>query len=345
MSRQLLRMIKTRQIKPNPANPRGIDIPKDDDRFDQLKDSIRAFGIMVPLVVAPDDDNYILIDGERRLKAAQALQLEDVPAFIVNKKLDSKQILSRMFHIHHNREQWEAIPQCKALEGYYKSIISRGEIRSIKPPERKIKVIADELSTEAGIDPKLARDRALFLSWPKDIKEYLYNLHDSDDIRGHYLYITEIEKHIILPALKNYPEYFKKVPVNTVRRFLYKKLGVASFGKKIQVRDAVPLVRFQARNQIQKKKVLNIFGALVNDEKMGFDEARDEFYRQVPEALKEVSPSPQKLLTAMNNLKRSIDAFDIESLKRASAKRKLLSSMIEQLNDSLTNLLDEFTQA
>jgi ParB/RepB/Spo0J family partition protein len=57
-------------------NPRSAD---DDIERDQLTESIRAQGILQPLLVERTDDGPVLIDGHRRLAAAQAAGLIEVP--------------------------------------------------------------------------------------------------------------------------------------------------------------------------------------------------------------------------------------------------------------------------
>jgi len=52
--------------------------------LNELADSIREHGILMPLVVTPgpQDDQYILIAGERRLRAAEIAGLEMVPVIL-----------------------------------------------------------------------------------------------------------------------------------------------------------------------------------------------------------------------------------------------------------------------
>ena len=62
-------------IRPNPDQPRK---QFEQDELDELCDSIREFGIIQPLIVKKDKDSYILIAGERRLRAATNLGLNRV---------------------------------------------------------------------------------------------------------------------------------------------------------------------------------------------------------------------------------------------------------------------------
>lgn len=73
--------ISTKKILPNPEQPR-----KDFDQIalSDLAASIRENGIIQPLVVEDaGNGNYILHDGERRLRAAKLAGLEEVPVSIV----------------------------------------------------------------------------------------------------------------------------------------------------------------------------------------------------------------------------------------------------------------------
>lgn len=66
-------------IDPNPEQPR-----KEFDKaaIDTLAESIRAIGLLQPIVVRPEGDGYVLIAGERRLRAAKQVGLRTIPAMI-----------------------------------------------------------------------------------------------------------------------------------------------------------------------------------------------------------------------------------------------------------------------
>ncbi len=66
------------RILPNPHQPRTI---MDDEELQELAQSIREFGIIQPLLVIPENDKeeFFLIAGERRLRAAKLAGLQKVP--------------------------------------------------------------------------------------------------------------------------------------------------------------------------------------------------------------------------------------------------------------------------
>jgi ParB family chromosome partitioning protein len=69
------------RVLPNPRQPRS---EMDDTLLAELADSIREHGVIQPLIVSsePGSDTYILIAGERRLRAARLAGLTQVPAIV-----------------------------------------------------------------------------------------------------------------------------------------------------------------------------------------------------------------------------------------------------------------------
>ena len=69
----------TKLIKPNPQQPRKEINP---DSFELLVASIAAKGVQQPLLVRPAGRSYELVAGQRRLLAAQRLELPEVPVIV-----------------------------------------------------------------------------------------------------------------------------------------------------------------------------------------------------------------------------------------------------------------------
>jgi ParB family chromosome partitioning protein len=74
-----VREIELGRIKPNPAQPR---IKFDEEALDELADSIRARGVLQPILLRPAGDDYMIIAGERRWRAAQRARLHSIPAIV-----------------------------------------------------------------------------------------------------------------------------------------------------------------------------------------------------------------------------------------------------------------------
>jgi ParB family chromosome partitioning protein len=75
-----LRNLPLESIRPGRYQPRSVF---DEEKLAELADSIRSQGVVQPVVVRPvGEDMYELIAGERRWRAAQLAQIEDIPAVI-----------------------------------------------------------------------------------------------------------------------------------------------------------------------------------------------------------------------------------------------------------------------
>ncbi|MBO5102636.1 MAG: ParB/RepB/Spo0J family partition protein [Clostridia bacterium] len=75
---------KTRQIPisrlhPNPDQPRKNF---DQESLKELAQSIREHGIIQPIIAIAKDDNYIIIAGERRYRAAKMVGLKTIPVIV-----------------------------------------------------------------------------------------------------------------------------------------------------------------------------------------------------------------------------------------------------------------------
>ncbi len=337
-----LKHIHLSAITPNKDNPRGIDVPTQDPKLSYLKDSIQQIGIQVPLVVTPRGGSYLLIDGERRYYAAKALGLQDVPAYVVGsrdgKPLSPSDLLFRMFQIHHLREQWGPVQQCRALEVKYKQIASAKDILPIQDPRVQVKAIAEHLVNDFLIDERTASDRVEFLRWPDAVKQSLYEKPDEPG----YWYICEIEEKIIIPALLNYPEYFEKVPADEVRKDLFAKLRV-SLERATEVRKVAPYFRTSFSKASDRNRVTAVLARLHKNHDMTYGEAQEELEKYFPDLSQQPPPTPRKLLTLMESLDSAIGVFDVLTIKtargRAKASRADLLVAAEALSSSLDRLL------
>ena len=74
-------------ISPNPHQPRQ---QFDEGALQELVASIKEKGILTPITVQDDTGNYILIAGERRLRAAKLAGLKEIPVYIIEVENDAE---------------------------------------------------------------------------------------------------------------------------------------------------------------------------------------------------------------------------------------------------------------
>ena len=103
--------IPTQSIIPNPNQPRKFF---SEESILKLADSISQYGIIQPLTVRKCGENYELIAGERRLRAAKELGLSDVPCIITNANDEKSAEISIIENL--LREDLNIFEQAEAIE-------------------------------------------------------------------------------------------------------------------------------------------------------------------------------------------------------------------------------------
>jgi ParB family chromosome partitioning protein len=115
-------------ISPNPFQPRKRF---DDTTLRELADSIKAAGVLQPLLVrrvSPGD--YQLVAGERRLRAAQMVGLKKVP--VVVKDVDDRAMMEMALVENIQREALDPIEEARA----YQTLIEKVGLTHEKLSER-----------------------------------------------------------------------------------------------------------------------------------------------------------------------------------------------------------------
>jgi ParB/RepB/Spo0J family partition protein len=77
--RTVLTLVLLADVRPNPDQPRKHF---DDEKLAELSASIKAHGVLQPIVVRRTDAGFELLAGERRFRAAQLAGIERLPALI-----------------------------------------------------------------------------------------------------------------------------------------------------------------------------------------------------------------------------------------------------------------------
>jgi len=110
-----LRQIPIDAVKPNPYQPRVV---WDQQQLDDLAESIRANGVIQPIIVRPVGTEFELIAGERRLRAAQLASLTTIPALVRTASDEQLLELALIENIH--RTDLNPIERSQAYQNYLK---------------------------------------------------------------------------------------------------------------------------------------------------------------------------------------------------------------------------------
>ena len=151
--------IATDKITPNPHNPRLMFRPAE---LEELQESIRRYGVQVPITVYREGNRYVLLDGERRWRCSLKLNKETIPALVVDKPTPFENLIL-MFNIHALREQWDLLTIAMMLPEVIR--LHETEVGS-KPNER-------ELSSATGLSRGVIRRCKLLIELPQQYKDML----------------------------------------------------------------------------------------------------------------------------------------------------------------------------
>jgi ParB family transcriptional regulator, chromosome partitioning protein len=104
--------LNIRDIDKNPFQTRYVE---DDDKLEELSDSIKANGVVQPIMVRPGDEEgrYILVLGERRLHASKKAGKTTIPALVRRVSLQQAAEMTIIENL--QREDLSALEQAEAF--------------------------------------------------------------------------------------------------------------------------------------------------------------------------------------------------------------------------------------
>jgi ParB/RepB/Spo0J family partition protein len=151
-------------IVPDPKNPRQDFEPK---KLSELETSIKANGILNPLVVEETNktDNYLLVDGERRYRAAKHLGLKEVPVTIMESMSDAERLVKR-FHLQEQHSNWNEYEKSVAISQLAKesteNISDLAKMLGISGSLASNYILVSSLSKRTAV---MAREKKLPFGW------------------------------------------------------------------------------------------------------------------------------------------------------------------------------------
>lgn len=113
-----VRYLRLDEIMPNPHQPRKVF---DESALTELAESIRSYGILQPLTVRRRGQNYELVAGERRLRAASMAGLHQVPCLLAQVGEEDSALLALMENLQRrDLDCWEEAEAISVLISEYR---------------------------------------------------------------------------------------------------------------------------------------------------------------------------------------------------------------------------------
>jgi ParB family chromosome partitioning protein len=147
-----VKQIPLNQIVPSPYQPRTIF---DDDKIDELSQTIKTHGLIQPIVVRVRNEKFEIIAGERRFRAAKKLGMETMPGII--RDFNDSQAASIALIENLQREGLTAIEEAIA----YQQLIELHELTQ------------ESLAQRLGKGQSTIANKLRLLHLPEEAKQYL----------------------------------------------------------------------------------------------------------------------------------------------------------------------------
>jgi ParB family transcriptional regulator, chromosome partitioning protein len=151
-SRERVQRVPLNRIHPSALQPRK---QFSEESLRELADSIREQGIVQPLIVRPRGDTFELIAGERRWRAAQLLNLPEVP--VIAREADDRSVLELALIENLQRENLNAIEEA---QGYSQLA-------------EQFQLTQEEISAKVGKSRAVVANALRLLKLPPSVQDFV----------------------------------------------------------------------------------------------------------------------------------------------------------------------------
>ena len=243
--------IKLDELRSNPYQPRQIF---DEEKLNELAESIKEFGVIEPIIVKKSIKGYDIIAGERRVRASKIAGKETIPAVV--KDFSDEEMMQIALLENIQREDLSPIEEAEA----YKNLIA------------SLNLTQEEFAKKIGKSRSYITNMLGLLRLPKSVQNLvldkkismgharvLSKLEDKDQI-------IEVAKLIIdedisvrkLEGMLNNPNYSRQKPVNRIVRSFNVKYGYIQdilrekIGSMVKINNKSILIPFDSEKDLER---------------------------------------------------------------------------------------------
>jgi ParB family transcriptional regulator, chromosome partitioning protein len=309
-SNSKLQQIDVELVQPNPENPR---ILFRQGEMDDLLESIRTYGVQVPISVYRKGTKFFLIDGERRWRCSLKLNAEKIPALIQEEPAQLTNLLL-MFNIHALREQWDLLTIAMKLP----TVIDLLKIELGHSPNE------GELSKQTGLNRGLLRRCALLIALPAKYKSMI--LKELEKPKSQ----QKLTEDFFIEMERSLKTVSRSMPgaisdLNQARHALIKKYRSGVINSMIDLRK-IPKIAKAERVGADSSKAQEALTRLFEDNdysiEQAFGETVSEYY------------SERDLISRISSILDRLNQFDSSSLD--DALRERLHLLVNRASELLT---------
>jgi len=325
-----LKQISPKDIAFNKQNPRGEneDEIRRDKTFEQLKDSVAQFGVLVPVVVheakGSGRKKYVLIDGERRLRAALVTNTEKIPAHIASSK-DKMGEHIQAFHIHMLRKQWKPIAITRAFKRIKKELEEKEKGKSDKE-------LLQELQAYTGCTQKQLEDLGRAFHYSDKV------LNDVENGSLRFSHLVQFEASFVEQLSQHYPKLLTKLGKQKVRKVLVEKARQKVIGSTRDLIDNMLPVFQRAKTAKERKLAEALMENFINLPDMA-PEIVKLFYDKTFPPPKDQLELANEILKTCDLLNPMIEQIETSQIISFNKKSKELKKALELLRTTVSKKL------
>ncbi len=212
------------EIKPNPFQPRRIF---DEEKIDELAQSIKEHGVFQPIILKKVKQGYIIVSGERRFRAAQRVGLNTIPSIV--RQYEESKVAEIALAENLQRENLTPIEEAEA----YKVVMNN------------LRLTQAELAVKIGKSRSHVTNTLGLLNLPEEVQQMLLK---SQISMGHARALSKLED--------------TKQIIKLANRIVEKQLSVRQIEEltKIEVKTNKIKRTVEHKYRKQEKQLSDIFG-------------------------------------------------------------------------------------
>ena len=248
--------ISLSELRSNPYQPRRTF---DEEKLQELADSIKEFGVVEPIIVKKSIHGFEIVAGERRCKAARKAGLETIPAIIKDFSDEDMMQIALLENI--QREDLTAIEEAEA----YQNLVG------------KLGISQEELARRVGKSRSHVTNMIGLLKLPYDVKQFILNGFLS---MGHARVLSKLEdeekilelarrvinEHLSvrdLEAIASDPEYGRKNKIKVKRATNEYEYVAEAFtdkiGNRVRIQNKKIVIPFNSEKDLERiLEILNV---------------------------------------------------------------------------------------
>ena len=248
--------ISLSELRSNPYQPRRTF---DEEKLQELADSIKEFGVVEPIIVKKSIHGFEIVAGERRCKAARKAGLETIPAIIKDFSDEDMMQIALLENI--QREDLTAIEEAEA----YQNLVG------------KLGISQEELARRVGKSRSHVTNMIGLLKLPYDVKQFILNGYLS---MGHARVLSKLEdeekilelarrvinEHLSvrdLEAIASDPEYGRKNKIKVKRATNEYEYVAEAFtdkiGNRVRIQNKKIVIPFNSEKDLERiLEILNV---------------------------------------------------------------------------------------